>query len=296
MKTSDALPLIALGGVILALCVALVATGHHRNGDLETASQKVDRAKQAEPRNPLVYLVMGLVAQQRGQSAGAQDALAQALGAQNSAPQITAQPVSVTVIPGQNASFSVSASGNPLPAYQWQLQTPGGTTWSNLTTTSTYSGPTTATLTVNSVTDAMSGNLFQCVISNANGTATTAPPAALIVTYPLYLSTMAGQAGSSGSTDGSGSIARFNDPSDVAADGAGNVFVADTNNHTIRKITPAGEVTTLAGLARSAGSANGTALSATFNCPTGIAFDLSGNLYITDTWNQLIWEIQPCTK
>ena len=218
-------------------------------------------------------------------------ALAQALGAQNSAPQITAQPVSVTVIPGQNASFSVSASGNPLPAYQWQLQTPGGTTWSNLTTNSTYSGPTTATLTVNSVTDAMSGNLFQCVISNANGTATTAPPAALIVTYPLYLSTMAGQAGSSGSTDGSGSIARFNDPSDVAADGAGNVFVADTNNHTIRKITSTGVVTTLAGLAGNSGSADGTGSAARFNLPAGLTVDGSGNIYVADTYNHTIRKI-----
>jgi sugar lactone lactonase YvrE len=218
-------------------------------------------------------------------------ALAQAIGAQNSAPQITAQPVSVTAIPGQNASFSVTASGSPLPAYQWQLRTPGGTTWSNLSSNTTYSGTATATLTVNSVTDVMSGNLFQCVISNANGTATTAPPAALIVTYPLYLSTVAGQAGSSGSADGSGNAARFNDPSDVATDSSGNVYVADTNNHTIRKITPAGVVSTLAGLAGTSGSADGAGSAARFNLPAGLTVDASGNVYVADTYNHTVRKV-----
>jgi hypothetical protein len=218
-------------------------------------------------------------------------ALAQALASVSSAPAILTQPVSQTVIPSQNATFSVTVSGSPAPAYQWQLQTPGGTTWSNLSNNNTYSGATTATLTVNSVTDAMSGNLFQCVISNTNGTATTAPPAALIVTYPLYLSTVAGQAGSSGSADGTGSAARFNDPSDVAADSAGNVYVADTNNHTIRKITSAGVVTTLAGLAGTSGSTDGTGSAARFNLPAGLAVDGSGNIYVADTYNHTIRKV-----
>lgn len=218
-------------------------------------------------------------------------ALAQALAPVSFAPAILTQPVSQTVIPSQNASFSVTASGSPPPAYQWQRQPMGSTTWSNLSNTTTYSGATTATLTVNSVTDAMSGDLFQCVISNVNGTATTAPPAALIVTYPLSLSTLAGQAGSSGSTDGTGSTARFNDPSDVAADSAGNVYVADTNNDTIRKITSAGVVTTLAGLAGTSGSTDGTGSAARFNLPAGLTVDGSGNIYVADTFNHTIRKV-----
>ena len=217
-------------------------------------------------------------------------ALVQAIASVASAPVIITQPVSQTVIPSQNATFSVTASGSPPPAYQWQLQTPGGTTWSNLSTNSTYSGTATATLTVNSVTDAISGNLFQCVISNTNGTATTAP-AALIVTYPLSLSTLAGQAGSSGSADGTGSAARFNDPSDVATDSSGNVYVADTNNHTIRKITSAGAVTTLAGLAGTSGSTDGTGSAARFNLPAGLTVDGSGNIYVADTYNHTIRKV-----
>jgi sugar lactone lactonase YvrE len=102
---------------------------------------------------------------------------------------------------------------------------------------------------------------------------------------------MAGQVGSSGSTDGTGSAARFNDPSDVAADSTGNVYVADTNNHTIRKITSAGVVTTLAGLAGSSGSTDGTGSAARFNLPAGLTVDGSGNIYVADTYNHTIRKI-----
>ena len=218
-------------------------------------------------------------------------ALALALAPPPSAPEVLTQPVSQTVIPGQNASYSVTVNGSPPPAYQWQMQTLGGTTWSNLSDNNTYSGTATATLTVNSVTAAMSGSLFQCVITNTVGTATTAPPAALIVTYPLLLATLAGQAGSSGSTDGAGTAARFNDPSDVVADNSGNVYVADTNNDTIRKITAGGGVTTLAGLAGTSGSTDGTGSNARFNLPAGLTVDGSGNIYVADTYNHTIRKV-----
>src|SRR5262245_20446918 len=76
-----------------------------------------------------------------------------------------------------------------------------------------------------------------------------------------------------GSADGIGSAARFNSPGGVARDSAGNTYVADTVNSTIRKITPAGVVTTFAGLAGSTGSANGTGSAARFNGPLAVAID-----------------------
>ena len=84
------------------------------------------------------------------------------------------------------------------------------------------------------------------------------------VTPAGVVTTLAGLAGSSGSADGTGSAARFYHPSGVAVDSAGNVYVADCGNHTIRKVTPAGVVTTLAGLAGNHGSADGTGSAARF--------------------------------
>jgi sugar lactone lactonase YvrE len=218
-------------------------------------------------------------------------ALVQALGPAASPPAITAQPASQTVSPGQNAAFSVTAGGSAPLAYQWQRLPVGTSTWGNLSDSQTYTGTNTASLTVNSVTAAMSGDLFQCSVSNSSGTVTTAPPAALIVVDPLTITTLAGAAGSSGSVDGTGGSARFNHPSDLAADNAGNVFVTDTNNHTIRKITSAGVVTTLAGLAGNSGNTDATGTNARFNSPTGITVDGPGNLYVADTDNNTIRKV-----
>src|SRR5205823_1449369 len=107
------------------------------------------------------------------------------------------------------------------------------------------------------------------------------------------VTTLAGLAGITGSADGTGGAARFDYPSGVATDSSGNVYVADIRNHTIRKITPAGVVTTLAGLAGSYGSADGTGGAARFSCPSGVATDSSGNVYVADLNNPTIRKITP---
>jgi hypothetical protein len=113
------------------------------------------------------------------------------------------------------------------------------------------------------------------------------------ITPATVVTTLAGAAGMSGSTDGAGAAARFNYPQGVAADSAGNVYVADTNNDIIRKITPAGLVTTLAGMAGVPGSTDGTGAVARFNGPQGVATDGAGNLYVSDTGNSTIRKITP---
>ena len=110
------------------------------------------------------------------------------------------------------------------------------------------------------------------------------------------VTTLAGSAGSNGSANGTGSAARFGSsryggPYGVAADNSGNVFVADTGNHTIRKITADGVVTTLAGTAGSIGSADGTGSVARFYSPHGVAVDGSGNVFVADTGNFTIRKI-----
>ena len=113
------------------------------------------------------------------------------------------------------------------------------------------------------------------------------------ITSTGAVTTLAGLAGSSGSADGARANARFNGPRGVAADSAGNVYVGDTDNQTIRKITPSGVVTTLAGLAGHPGSADGTGSSARFLGPRGIAVDSAGNVFVDDTFNSTIRKITP---
>jgi streptogramin lyase len=105
--------------------------------------------------------------------------------------------------------------------------------------------------------------------------------------------TLAGTAGAFGNADGTGTAARFYDPSGIAVDSAGNVYVADSILNTIRKITPGGVVTTLGGTAGVSGSADGIGTVAQFNSPRGIAIDNSGNLYVADTGNHAIRKGQP---
>ena len=109
-------------------------------------------------------------------------------------------------------------------------------------------------------------------------------------TPPFYFTTLAGRA-SRGSADGTGSDARFCEPNGAAVDTLGNVYVADTQNHTIRRITPAGVVTTFAGKAGEPGTANGTGSAARFNLPTDVAVDSTGTVYVADTTNHLIRKI-----
>lgn len=104
--------------------------------------------------------------------------------------------------------------------------------------------------------------------------------------------TLAGNS-ASGSADGTGSAARFNGPVGVAVDSAGNVYVADGGNHTIRRITPAGVVTTLAGLAGHMGSVDGTGGAARFNYPDGLAVDRLDNVYVADFGNGTIRRVTP---
>lgn len=109
------------------------------------------------------------------------------------------------------------------------------------------------------------------------------------VTAAGVVTTVAGTAGSSGTADGTGAAARFNSPSAVALDAAGNLYVTDTLNHAIRKITAAGEVTTIAGTLGLPGSANGTGIAASFNAPQALALNPAGtNLYIADTGNHTV--------
>ena len=128
------------------------------------------------------------------------------------------------------------------------------------------------------------GNII--IADSANNAIRKMTPAGVVTTV----------AGStSGYLDGVSGVARFNDPSDVAVDSVGNIFVSEQGNHKIRKITPAGVVSTFAGPTSGnlAGSANGTGASASFNYPYGLAIGSDDTLYVADGGNHRIRKITP---
>jgi ABC-type transport system involved in multi-copper enzyme maturation permease subunit len=93
--------------------------------------------------------------------------------------------------------------------------------------------------------------------------------------------------------DGVGSAARFASPTGVVADSRGNLFIVDEADSVIRKVTPAGEVSTFAGLAQRTGRNDGAARDARFTSPHGIAIDKADNLFVADSGNGLIRKITP---
>lgn len=113
------------------------------------------------------------------------------------------------------------------------------------------------------------------------------------ITAAGAVTTFAGAAGVAGSADGTGTTARFQAPYGVAVDSVGNVLVADSKNNTIRKITPSGAVTTLAGVAGVTGSADGAGTHASFNLPCGVAMDAADNLFVADAYNNTIRKVTP---
>jgi sugar lactone lactonase YvrE len=105
------------------------------------------------------------------------------------------------------------------------------------------------------------------------------------------VSALAGS-GFAGDAEGAGAAAAFSGPLGVATDAAGNIYVADTANNKIRKVSPEGVVGTFAG-SGAEGSADGPGLLATFTAPRGLAVDASGNVYVADTGANKLRKITP---
>ncbi len=134
------------------------------------------------------------------------------------------------------------------------------------------------------VTTDAAGNVY--IADEGNHTIRKITPAGVVTT-------LAGSAGLPGSADGTGADARFDSPQGIVADATGNLFVTDTGNHTIRKVTPAGVVTTVAGLAGVTGSTDATGSAARFNRPRKLAIDATGNLFVTEAGNNTVRKITP---
>ena len=206
---------------------------------------------------------------------------------------------------GSAASFSYplgiafdSHSGNFFVADDStiRMMTPGGTvsTYAGMTQTGNYGGATkdgqgaaAVFASPYAVATDSAGNVYVTdIIDNVIRRIDTAG----------NVTTLAGTPNTSGSSDapsGPASAASFSLPQGIATDSSGNVYVADTGNSTIRKITQQGYVTTLAGTAGNTGHFDGTGPGASFSGPQGIATDAAGNLYVADTGNNAIRKITP---
>lgn len=132
-----------------------------------------------------------------------------------------------------------------------------------------------------------------CSVDQGSGTATADVNSVAVncTEARAQVTTIAGT-GTAGSSDGTGAAASFNILTQGTLDAGGNLYVADYGNHMVRKISPAGVVTTLAGTT-TPGHADGIGTAARFNLPTGVALDASGNLYVADQGNNLIRKISP---
>jgi sugar lactone lactonase YvrE len=196
-------------------------------------------------------------------------------------PTVTTQPQNQGFINGQSvaAKFGIGASGQGI-SYQWQVSTNSGATWIPLTTSTNYNGVTTATLTVTGITPAISGCEYECVVTNALGSAISDPATLASVPFLMYVANQYN--GNVAEATGTGVenlfTSGFSNPEGLALDGGGNLYVANQGNGTVSKVTPAGVATTIAsGLSE----------------PQGLAFDGSGNLYVANYGNGVVSEITP---
>jgi len=232
---------------------------------------------------------------------------------------LTTDLSSQTVTSGHNVSFFAS---NTTGTVQWQVSSDGGTTWTNLANSSTYSGVATARLAITSATSVLNTLKYRYVATDGS-TVTTSAAVSLKVTdvllpFPTAITTngggtfyvtdaksdtvqtinaagqvavLAGTSGTAGTTDATGTAARFNQPAGVALLSSGGLVVADTGNGTLRSVTSAGIVTTLAGSSGNRGNTDGTGTAATFASPIGITLDSTGTLYVADAMNNTVRKV-----
>lgn len=135
----------------------------------------------------------------------------------------------------------------------------------------------------------LAGLLAAC---NGSGSGTASAPPQPAPPVPS-IALLAGDIGALGNLDGPGPLARLNAPGAMAFDAADNLYIADVDNHLIRKLTPQGNLSTVAGNRHSPGSADGAAATSGLANPTGVAVDRAGNVFVLDFGNGTIRKITP---
>jgi sugar lactone lactonase YvrE len=222
-------------------------------------------------------------------------------------PNITLQPVDTSTVTGRPLTFTITATGAPILAYQWSKD--GTAILGALGSTFTLFDPQAADAgrySVKVTNDAGSVTSYAATLTVVPALQFTAPVGLVYdgsgnlyvsdqtdhvvwkVSPAKQVTLLAGTVGIPGSADGLGGAAQFRNPGCLVLDPAGNLLVADTGNHTIRRIAPDGTVTTLAGAPGLPGAIDAKGTLARFNAPSGLAMDASGGVYIADSQNHTI--------
>jgi len=196
------------------------------------------------------------------------------------------------IAPGAPATIPVEAVGPSALSYAWQRLPAGSEVWNYLVDNAAYSGTATTAMTIGVFTSDMSGDQFRCV-ATSGGVSVAGPATSVVPPAAGAVVTVAGVLDNPGFADGPAARAQFNEPWGIVADAAGNIYVADSENDVIRKITPAGTVSTFAGISLDPGMADGVAGTGVLNLPEGLAIDAAGNLYVADTGNNAVRKIDP---
>jgi sugar lactone lactonase YvrE len=224
-------------------------------------------------------------------------------------PNVTLQPVDTSTVSGRQVGFTITANGAPVLAYQWakdgvpifgsQVQgvtftlydpQPADSGRYSVTVTNDY-GSATSYAALLTVVPTPEFTAAVSVVSDATGNLFVSDRDDHViwqVSPSKQVTLLAGSQGIAGSEDGKGSSAQFRNPGCLAFDLAGNLVVADTGNHTIRRVAMDGTVITLAGAPGLPGTANGVGALARFNAPYGLAVDGNGRVYISDSQNHTI--------
>ena len=231
-------------------------------------------------------------------------------------------PTTQIVITGKSVALGIAASTTG--TIKWQVSTDSGSTYTDLADNATYRGTTTAVLEILQATNALNNNRYRYQVTlSGQTTASTATtlsvkPAYLLmpvglkidsannlyvtdaaaqvivkITSDFKIASLAGTAITMGSADGTGTVARFNEPTDLVINDDGSFLLTDTSNASLRKVTTAGVVTTFAGTSGSKGSTDGTGAAARFSAPVGITRDTAGNVYVADQTNHVIRRVTP---
>jgi len=212
---------------------------------------------------------------------------------------VTASPNTIATTASTTLTATVTAaSGTPTGTVAFNV----GSTVLNSATLTVTGGTAQATVIVNGSQLAVGGNSITASYGgDANYGGSSSSPVIVTVTQPTLtasgftITTVAGN-GTAGSTGdfGPAASAELNGPEGVAMDSAGNLFIADYYNNRVRKVTPTGTITTVAGTgADGSGGDLGPATSAQFSHPTGVAVDNAGNLFIADYMNNRIRKVTP---